>query len=90
MKKKLTFVSLGVLAIFLITSTAFSASLDYDIPWWTMEAGGVSQSGNYYLRSVIGQPDASNLSGGDFNLTGGFLGIRKSSQNKVYLPLVQR
>ena len=87
MRKKIVVVAL-LLAVFLAANSALSASLDYDIPWWTMESGGVSQGGNYTLRSVIGQPDSSSLNGGNFSLQGGFLGIKRSPQNKIYLPLV--
>jgi hypothetical protein len=68
----------------------WSASLDNDLPWWTAEGGGVSSGGDFSLHGVIGQPDAGAMSGEDFSLIGGFLGIERSPQNKVYLPLVQR
>ena len=44
MRKKIVVVAL-LLAVFLAANSALSASLDYDIPWWTMESGGVSQGG---------------------------------------------
>jgi hypothetical protein len=88
--KKRVFIIGSILAIFLIAGTALSAGLDYDIPWWTSEGGGSSAGGNYALTGVIGQPDAQRLSGGDFTLVGGFLGIKRSPQNKIYLPLVRR
>jgi len=46
----------------------------YDLTWNTIDSGGVMRStgGDYELSGTIGQPDAGNLSGGVYNLTGGF------------------
>jgi len=47
----------------------------YDLSWWTIDAGGVSfaQSGRWSLGSTVGQPDASEyLTGSRFELRGGF------------------
>ncbi len=49
----------------------------YTIDWHTIDAGGVSNStaGTFELSGTIGQPDAASnppLSGGTFELTGGF------------------
>jgi hypothetical protein len=38
---------------------------------------------------VIGQPEDTGSAGGDFSLTGDFLGIKLSPQNKPFLPLIQ-
>ncbi|MCS6923272.1 MAG: hypothetical protein NZM10_02725, partial [Fimbriimonadales bacterium] len=43
--------------------------------WWTIDGGGVTfaAGGGFNLGGTVGQPDASNaLTGGSFNLTGGF------------------
>lgn len=80
----------SILALLLIVGTALSAGPGYHIPWWTAEGGRNSDSGIYALTSVIGQADAATMSGGDFTLVGGFLGIKQTPQNTVYLPLVSR
>ena len=49
---------------------------DFEIDWWTVDAGGMMSSTgvDFELSGTIGQPDANTvvLSGGDFELTGGF------------------
>ena len=47
---------------------------DYDIDWFTIDGGGemFSTGGTYTLSGTIGQPDAGEMSGGSYNLTGGF------------------
>ena len=47
---------------------------DYAIDWSTADGGGVMHStgGAYELSGTIGQPDAGEMSGGDYSLTGGF------------------
>ncbi len=46
----------------------------YDLSWWTVDGGGAtfSTGGTYRLGGTIGQPDAGELSGGDYTLYGGF------------------
>jgi len=51
-----------------------------DISWYTIDGGGAmsSSSGNFELSGTIGQPDASAVSaitGGSFQLTGGFWAV---------------
>jgi hypothetical protein len=46
----------------------------YDLSWSSIDGGGTtSTGGSYELLGVIGQPDAGELAGGAFELTGGFL-----------------
>ncbi len=46
---------------------------DFDLSWHTVDGGGgTSGGGGFVLRGTIGQPDAGDLSGGDFTLRGGF------------------
>ena len=55
-----------------------AAGEDYDVPWWTIDGGGVVRStgDDFELNGTIGQPDAGpgsfGMSGDDFALTGGF------------------
>src|SRR5688500_19838578 len=48
----------------------------YDLSWSTVDGGGetFSTGGTYELGGTIGQPDAGTLSGGVFELDGGFCG----------------
>ena len=47
---------------------------DFDLSWYTMDAGGVmfSAGGDFELSGTIGQLDAGRVSGGGFTMTGGF------------------
>ncbi len=46
----------------------------YEIPWFTIDGGGVMNStgGDFELSGTIGQPDPGTMTGGGFELTGGF------------------
>src|SRR6185436_4115363 len=47
----------------------------YTIDWFTIDGGGGTSTGGVYAVSgTIGQPDAGQLSGGNFTLSGGFWG----------------
>jgi hypothetical protein len=60
----------------------------YSIDWYTIDGGGAMNStgGSYSLSGSIGQPDAGTLSGGSYQLNGGFWG-GASINYTVYLPL---
>ena len=46
---------------------------DYEISWSTIDGGGGrSSGGTYTLTGTIGQADAGGMSGGDYELQGGF------------------
>jgi hypothetical protein len=49
----------------------------YDLSWNTVDGGGgtFSAGGIYTLGGTIGQPDAGQMSGGVYGLTGGFWGV---------------
>ena len=77
-KKRLTvsYLALGALALGVGVASArnsMSGGPDFDLSWYTLESGGVSSGGDFVVHSVIGQPDAGNMSGGNFELQGGFL-----------------
>ncbi len=61
---------------------------DYSIDWYTIDGGGATFSigGSYSLGGSIGQPDAGSLSGGSYQLNGGFWGGASINYN-IYLPL---
>ena len=58
----------------LITVPAFvHGGSQYEIPWSTIDGGGgVSSGGQFIIRGTIGQADAGVMSGGDYELVGGF------------------
>ena len=46
---------------------------NYTLDWWSVDGGGGSSTGGIYqVTGTIGQPDAGQMSGGNFSLTGGF------------------
>lgn len=56
--------------------TGWAAAQEYDLSWYTFDGGGAtfSTGGDFELGGTIGQPDAGVLSGGGFELVGGFWG----------------
>jgi hypothetical protein len=64
----------------------------YDLSWYTIDGGGAtfSSGGSYSLGGSIGQPDAGSLSGGSYQLNGGFWGGASIANYNVYLPLVRK
>ncbi len=61
------------LALPLLLVTLASGQV-FDLSWYTIDGGGkmFTTGGNYALRGTIGQPDAAMMSGGEFELSGGF------------------
>jgi hypothetical protein len=54
----------------ILTMPAFA---DYEISWNTIDGGGgQSTGGDFVLTGTIGQPDAGDMAGGDYELSGGF------------------
>jgi hypothetical protein len=83
---------LVALACLLVVSAVLAAtSDDYDLSWWTVDAGGQSYSsdGRYSLGGTIAQPDAGVLEGGGYTLVGGFWGAAPV-QYLLRLPLALR
>ncbi len=67
-------VLLLAILFFLPAAIAFAQFDGYDLSWWTVDGGGAtfSTGGTYRLGGTIGQPNAGELSGGDYTLYGGF------------------
>ena len=63
----------------------------YNLTWWTVDGGGqtFSTGGSYSLGGTIGQPDAGLLTGGGYQLSGGFWS-GGTAVYQVYLPIVVR
>jgi hypothetical protein len=69
--------------------TASPRSSGYDLSWNTVDGGGRSSGGGYFLAGALGQAAASRLIGGGYSLSGGFL-AGAVNLRAVYLPLVVR
>jgi len=53
-----------------------AAAQSYSIDWFTIDGGGgMSTGGVFSVSGTIGQPDAGQMSGGNFGVSGGFWGI---------------
>jgi hypothetical protein len=64
-----------LLLLAVVYGTSVSLANNYSLDWWTMDGGGAmgATGGSFQLSGTIGQPDAGvALSGGNFELTGGF------------------
>ncbi len=81
-------VALALLIFVFVAQSAAQTGDGYDLTWNTVDGGGYmfSTGGNYSLGGTIGQPDAGELTGGNYVLSGGFWsgGI---AQYRIYLPL---
>ena len=61
----------SITLVYLMFASACFA--DYSIDWYTIDGGGGTSSGGpYTLVGTIGQPDAGEMAGGDYVLSGGF------------------
>ncbi len=84
--------TLLILAIFLLAlvvgSEALQAQGGYGLSWWTVDGGGTTSArdGSYTLNGTAGQPDAGELSGGSYTLSGGFWTGEKGCA--IHLPLI--
>jgi len=77
--------------LMLVASTVFAQN--YQIDWYVIgSGGGTSQSASYQLSGTIGQPDAATLSGGRYQLEGGFWNETSGATlpQRVYLPLTTK
>lgn len=78
----------------LLATVALAAPGGYSLTWWTVDGGGgqSSAASGYILSGTIGQPDAGAMSGGGYNLYGGFWagGVVTAPGYEIFLPLVLR
>lgn len=91
MRRKVLFAAL----LGLLFTAAVRAQSDggYDLTWSTVDGGGYTFSigGEYSLGGTIGQPDAGEMGGGDYTLSGGFWGGIVTIVEElyhIYLPLI--
>jgi hypothetical protein len=60
-------------AVSVIAAVAALGGQDYSIDWSSVDGGGGTSTGGVYAVSgTIGQPDAGSMSGGIYQLDGGF------------------
>ena len=72
-KKKKTPVVIIMLAMFMSYAAGAGEPPVLEIPWFTMDGGGGTSTGDEFIVSgTIGQPDAGKMSGGGFEISGGF------------------
>jgi hypothetical protein len=66
--------ALRLLSILATAGATAAIAQDFEITRSTVDGGGVMRStgGDFELSGTIGQPDAGAMSGGEFDLTGGF------------------
>lgn len=84
-----------VVGMLLVASGTQAAPNDsYDLAWFSIDGGGgTSSSGNTALSGTIGQPDVGAVSGGGYQLAGGFWPVRTlqhQNVSSVYLPLIRK
>ncbi len=59
--------------VLLVLISSLPVTAGYEISWSTIDGGGgQSSGGDYGLVGTIGQPDAGNLAGGQYEVLGGF------------------
>ncbi len=84
------------LILLLVLSTALAQSNDYELLSFTISSGGgQSSGGEYNLTANIAQPDIEKMSGGEYDMSGGFQpgGSQPSVHNVnryIYLPIILR
>ena len=55
------------------------AASSFDLSWYSVDGGGDTLTGeDITLTGSLGQPDSGTMNGGEFTVTGGFLGITLS------------
>jgi hypothetical protein len=67
--------------------------MQYRLIQWTLVPRAVTSGENYVLWSIAGQPEAGQIDGGSYVLSGGFRlragpGPAPSGNYLIYLPLV--
>ena len=77
-----------MLALLFFASTALAGSGgSYALEWNSVDGGGATYStgGLYQLGGMAGQPEAGDMSGGVYSLTGGYWS--GDTMIRTYLPL---
>lgn len=78
-----------LLLLFFVTILSAQSGGGLALTWSTVDGGGgKSTSDNFVLRGTAGQPDAGEMSGGNFTLQGGFWAGAPHAPT-LYLPLIK-
>lgn len=89
MQRKLTILII-VLLILIPATLVFAQAGDFTVDWWTIDnGGGMSAGGGFSISDTIGQPDAGDMSGGGYTISGGFWDETHTG-GLLYLPVVVR
>ncbi len=68
-------------AWWVLLTALHGAAQNYAIDWYTIDGGGGASTGGVYsVTGTISQPDAGRMTGGGFDLQGGFWGIALAVQ----------
>ncbi len=59
--------------VLLVLILSLPVTAGYELSWSTIGGGGVSSGGTYSLSGIVGRPEAGAMSGGRYELLGGFL-----------------
>jgi hypothetical protein len=89
----LALVALLTAAALPAAGTLAQGGAGYNLTWWTVDGGGVSDAGapsTFRLGGTIGQPDAGAWAGGVYTLVGGFWGGSRGEEGLIFLPLIVR
>ena len=79
------------ITVLVVASAALALGGENISRWAVAGGGGQSAGGGYVLNGTLGQTEAGpTMSGGDYNLSGGFWGGAATSVPYIYLPLIQR
>ena len=80
-RPKLVLAGAGMLALLFALPALARVTDTYNLDWFTVDGGGgtFSTGGTYSLGGTAGQPDAGQLSGWNYGLTGGFWGVAAST-----------
>ena len=77
--------------VLVVASAALALGGENISRWAVAGGGGQSVGGGYALNGTIGQTEVGpTISGGYYNLSGGFWGGAATSVPYIYLPLIQR
>lgn len=96
MKRWLVFC--GIVILLLAAAWVAVAAGGFELPWFSVDGGGgESSGGSYAIAGSIGQPDAGQMDGGAYTLSGGYLAITQrgaipppSFSDHVFLPVAIR
>ena len=89
-KIRLTRSVMVLLVLVSVISGVALATGAYEVNWWDVSGGGGSSSGGAYtLNGTIGQPDAGDMQGGPYAISGGFW-AGSTAGYEVFLPIVTR